>query len=131
MASIKAGIFKFLYTAAITPKVYHRELPEDPEYPATIFHVISDISISHTHDSQTGPRQARLQLEVIAEDVETAEDAMESYFSLLAGYTGSLGVAGFTDVAIFDEGMNPDLDFEDEPLLRNYEGRSRDFLIVY
>jgi hypothetical protein len=129
--SIKAGIYAFLKAAAVTPYLYHRELPQNPAYPATVYDLISDINLVHTHDQATGPRQARVQLDVHALTVAEAEDAMERYFALLAGYSGSLGVSGFTDVAIFDEGANPDLSFEEEPTLRRIEGRSRDFMILY
>jgi hypothetical protein len=129
--SIKAALNSFLKEAAITPYVYARELPQDPDYPATVYDVISDINLVQTHDQVTGPRQARVQIDVYAMTVAEAEDAMERYFNLLAGYSGSLGVPGYEDVAIFDEGSNPDLDFEAEPTLRQLEGRSRDFMILY
>lgn len=130
MATIKAGVKAFLEAAAITPNIWEGELPEDPELPATVFHIIDDIATVTTHDGKLGPFNARLQLEVIAEDVDTVEAAMESYYSLLVPYSGIFG-AGFNDVAIFDEGANPDLNFENEPTLRDLEGRSHDFLIVY
>ena len=130
--SIKKAIYLFLTDKAITPYLYYRELPQNPTYPATVYDVISDIAIDHTHDyGVVGFRRARVQLDVYAETVEPAEDAMEKYFASLAGFKGSLGVPGFTDVSIFDAGSNPDLDFEEEPTLRRIEGRSRDFMILY
>jgi hypothetical protein len=133
--SIKAGIYNKLLSLAVTPYIYHRELPQNPSYPATVYDVISDINLCHTHDHVTGPRQARVQIDVYAETVAAAEAAMEAYFTELAGFSGSIGdglsPSQFTDVAIFDEGANPDLDFEQEPILRQIEGRSRDFMIVY
>jgi hypothetical protein len=130
-ASIKTGLNLFLKAAGITPNIYLRELPQNPLYPATVYDIVSDIVLGHTHDPNVVcQRQARVQIDVYAETVTAAEDAMEKYFEMLAGYSGELG-AGFTDVAIFDEGANPDLDFESEPTLRNIEGRSRDFMILY
>jgi hypothetical protein len=128
--SIKNGLNIFLQAAKITPYVYLRELPENPSYPATVFEIISDIVISHTHDTNVvGFRQARVQVDVYALTVAEAEDAMEKYFEMLAGFSGSLG-AGY-DVAIFDEGANPDPSFENEPTLNTVEARSRDFMILY
>lgn len=136
MNSIKAGIYNYLSAQAVTPYVYHRELPQNPSYPATVYSVISDITIGHTHDTNVvGFRRARIQIDVFAQTVDAAEDAMEQYFSLMAGFKGSIGnglsPAQFTDVSIFDGGANPDLDFEDQATLRRIEGRSRDFLILY
>lgn len=136
MSSIKAGIYNFLSAGAVTPNIYHRELPQNPDYPATVYDLISDVTIGHTHDALvTGFRRARVQIDVYAETVSDAENAMESYFALMAGFTGSIGDGlspqQFTDVSIFDSGANPDLNFEDEPTLRMIEGRSRDFIILY
>lgn len=136
MNSIKAGIYKFLEAAAVTPYLYHRELPQNPSYPATVYDIISDITICHTHDpGVVGFRRARVQIDVFAETVAEAEEAMEAYFALLAGYIGSMGDGEspeqFTDVSVFDAGSNPDLDYEAEPTLRALEGRSRDFMILY
>jgi hypothetical protein len=128
--SLKTGLNIFLKAAGITPYLYHRELPQDPSYPATVYDIVSDINTCHTHDRVNGPRQARVQIDVYAETVAAAEDAMEQYVELFTSYSGDLG-AGFLDVAIFDEGANPDLDFESEPTLRHLEGRSRDFMILY
>lgn len=130
--SIKAGIATKLAAAAITARVYHRELPVDPEYPATVYDVISDIPISYCHDANViGFRRARLQIDVIAESVDAAEDAMEQYVALLGNFSGTLGLAPFTDVSILDAGANPDMDFEAEPTLRGLEGRSRNFFVLY
>lgn len=136
MISIKAGIHHKLVELAVTPYVYHRELPQDPSYPATVYDVVSDVTIGHTHDNLiVGFRRARVQIDVFAETVDAAEDAMEQYFAALAGYAGALGIGespdAFLDVSIFDAGANPDLDFEAEPTLRRLEGRSRDFIILY
>lgn len=134
--SIKAGIYNKLVSLAITPYIYHRELPQNPRYPATVYNVVSDVAINHTHDNLVvGFRRARVQIDVYALSVEEAEVAMEAYFAALAGFQGSIGdgfsPSQFTDVSIFDEGANPDLDYEEEPTLRNLEARSRDFMILY
>jgi hypothetical protein len=129
--SIKTGINLFLQAAKVTPCVYLGELPQNPSYPATVFDVVSDVVINHTHDPNVvGFRRARVQIDVFALTMAEAEDVMERYFELLAGYMGELG-AGFENVSIFDAGQNPDLDFKNEPTLRNIEGRSRDFYILY
>jgi len=128
--SIKAAVYGFLKDQAITPYLYHRELPQNPSYPATVYDIISQPPIELTHDVGTvGFRQARVQIDVYALTVAEAEDAIERYFLLLSSFSGSLGVAGFFDVDIWDEGANPDMDFEEEPTLRQIEGRSRDFMI--
>ncbi len=130
--SIKSAIFSFLEASGITPAVYHRELPQEPAYPVTVYDLIDDVPIGHTYDPGVdGFRRARVQIDVYAETVDEAEDIMERYVDLLSGYEGSLGVAGFSDVSVFDLGSNPDLDFEEEPTLRAIEGRSRDFQILY
>lgn len=136
MNSIKAGIYNKFAELAITPYIYHRELPQNPQYPATVYDLISDVVIGHTHDNLvTSFRRARVQIDVYAETVGAAENAMEEYFVALAGFKGSIGnglsPSQFTDVSIFDLGANPDLDFEEEPTLRMIEGRSRDFSILY
>ena len=138
--SIKAAVFSFLKAQAITPYIYHRELPQNPSYPATIYDVIDDVTVCHTYDKVVGPRRARVQLDVIGEtsDIDAIEEAMEKYYVVMAGFSGSLGVAGYEDVAIFDGGANPIYDFrsefsmmESEPLLKNLEVRSRDFMFLY
>jgi hypothetical protein len=136
MASIKAGIANKLAALAVTPFIFHRELPQNPTYPATVYDVISDTVVGHTHDNLVvGFRRARIQIDVYAETVAEAEDAMENYFAALVGFKGSIGddlsPSQFTDVSIFDIGSNPDYDFEEEPTLRHIEGRSRDFTILY
>ena len=124
MKSIRAGIYNKLVALAITPYVYHNELPQNPSYPATVYDVISDVTIGHTHDSGVvGFRRTRVQIDVFAESVSEAEEAMEAYFAALAGFKGSIGDGlspeQFTDVSIFDEGANPDLDsaWQDDPTL--------------
>lgn len=130
--SVRAALFAFLKANGVTPHIYHRDLPQNPEYPATVYDIISDVTIGHTHDhGVTGFRRARVQLDVFAEDVATVEQAMEKYFNLLAGFKGSLGTSGFKDVSVFDLGSNPDMDFLAQPTLRLIEGRSRDFQILY
>lgn len=136
MNSIKAVVYSILKTAAITPHIYHGELPQNPSYPATVYDVVGDITIGHTHDNLVvGFRRARVQIDVFAESVSEAEEAMEAYFALMAGFKGSIGDGlspeQFTDVSIFDAGANPDLDYQAEPTLRALEGRSRDFMILY
>lgn len=128
--SIKAGIYMYLTDLAITPYIYHRELPQNPSYPATVYDIVSQPAVELTHDIGTvGFRYARVQIDVYALTVAEAEEAMERYFEILKDFSGSLGVPGFTDVDIWDEGANPDLDYEEEPTLRQIEGRSRDFMI--
>lgn len=128
--SIKAALYGFLKDQAITPYLYHRELPQNPSYPATVYDLVSQPPVDLTEDvGVVGSRKARVQIDVYALTVSEAEDAMERYFELLGSYSGSLGVPGYADCDIWDEGANPDMDFEEEPTLRHIEGRSRDFMI--
>jgi hypothetical protein len=134
--SIKAGIYNKLLSLGITAHIYYRELPQNPSYPATVYDVISDVVIGNVYDSGVHCfRRARVQLDVYALTVAAAEAAMEAYFDALDNFSGSLGggesPSPFQDVVIFDEGANPDLDYEAEPTLRQIEGRSRDFMILY
>ena len=136
MSSIKAGVYNKLITLALTPYVYHRELPQNPSYPATVYDRIDDFPVNHTHDHLVvGFRKARFQIDVYGLTVAEAEDAMEGYVAALAGFIGPIGDGlsppQFTDVSILDAGANPDLSFEEEPLLRHIEGRSHDFIIIY
>ena len=74
MSSVKPYIYNLLSSAAITPYIYHHELPQDPSYPATIYDVISQPPVDLTHDKGTvGFRKARIQIDVIAESVDAAE----------------------------------------------------------
>lgn len=132
--NIKGYFYSILKTAAITPYIYHRELPQNPSYPATVYDFISQPPVDLTHDVGTvGFRKARVQIDVYALTVAQAESAIEAYFELLKSYVGSIGDGEspetVIEVDIWDEGANPDMDFEEEPTLRAIEGRSRDFMI--
>ncbi|RPH38359.1 hypothetical protein EHM92_00310 [bacterium] len=132
--SIKATIYRILSSAAITPYIYHGDLPQNPSYPATVYDIISQPAADLTEDvGVVGFRKARIQIDVYAQSVGAAEDAMERYYELLKSYSGSIGDGAspetVIDCDIWDEGANPDMDFEDEPTLRQIEGRSRDFMI--
>lgn len=132
--SIKAIINRILKAAAITPYIYHGELPQNPNYPATVYDIVSQPAVDLTHDIGTvGFRYARFQIDVYALTVAAAEDAIERYYELLKSFVVSYGDGAspevFTEYDIWDEGANPDMDFEEEPTLRQIEGRSRDFMI--
>ena len=136
MSSIKGAIYTKLVALAITPKVYHNELPQNPSYPATVYSLISQAPVDLTHDvGVTGFRQARIQIDVYALTVSQAETAMEAYFEAFKSFSGILG-DGLSpettyDCDIWDEGGNPDMSFEEETTLRHVEGRSHDFMIHY
>jgi hypothetical protein len=134
MNGIKVTINTILKTAAITPHIYLGELPQNPAYPATVFDVVSQPAVELTHDiGVVGFRKARVQIDVYALTVAAVEDAIERYYELLKSYSVTYGDGEspevFTDYDIWDEGQNPDMDFNDEPTLRNVFGRSRDFMI--
>lgn len=128
--SLKAGLYSFLAANAITPYIYLRELPQNPSYPATVYDVTRDDTID-IHQQGPGLRASIVQIDVLAETVAAAEEAMEKYYLLLAGYKGSLGVAGFTNVAIYDEGLNLDMGFENESTGGKIEIRGRSFRVTY
>lgn len=128
--SIKLGIYDFIKRLKITTYCYMRELPQNPSYPATVYNLTDDYT-SDIHQQGPGLREAIVQIDVLAETVKAAEEAMESYYVALAGYRGSLGIAGFTDVCIYDEGMNLDEAFENESLNNKVEIRGRAFRIIY
>ncbi len=134
---IKATVYRILKAAAITAGgIYQNELPKNPTYPVTVYHIISETPVELTHDIGTvGFRQARVQIEVYALSVKAAEEAMEAYFDLLKSYSGTIGDGKspetFTQVDIWDEGRNPDLDFQDEIVLHGVTGRSRDFTVLF
>ncbi len=134
--SIKATVYRILKAAAITPHIYQNGLPKNPLYPATVYHIISEPPVDLTHDVGTvGFRQSRIQLEVYATTVAAAEAAIEAYYALLKSYTGAIGNGEspetFVEVDVWDEGRNPDLDFQDEVTLKNVVGRSRDFTVLF
>lgn len=132
MRSIKAGLNDFLNRLGITAYIYMRELPQNPSYPATVFDVIDQVPIGRSHDTGVLPfREARVQIDIYAETVEEAEDAAERYFEAIGNYDGSLGVPEFSYVSIRYESNNPDPTFEEEPTLREIEGRSTDYKILY
>lgn len=131
---IKANFYQLLRTAAITPHIYFGELPQNPSYPATVYDFVSQPPVDLTHDvGVVGFRKARVQIDVFAETVAEAEAAIEAYYELLKSYSGSVGDGlspeTVIEMDIWDEGQNPDMDFEEEPTLRHIEGRSRDFMI--
>ena len=72
---------------------------------------------------------------VFAESIDEAETAIEAYFELLKSYSAVLGDGqspeSHINADIWDEGANQDMDFEEEPTLREIEGRSRDFTIQW
>ncbi len=136
MLSIKANLYQLLKTLAITPNIYFGELPQNPKYPATVYDVISDVAIGQTHDAGVHDfRRTRIQIDVFAETVAAAEDAIERYFDELDNFKGLIGDGqspeALADVSIFDGGANPDQNFEDEPTLKNVQARSRDFMVLY
>lgn len=130
--SLKMGINSFLVTNAITPYIYHRELPQNPSYPATVYDIIDQVPMGRSHSEGVLPfREARVQIDMYAQTVEEAENILELYFNAMGSYDGSLGAPGFSDVSIRYESTNPDMSFESEPTLRQIEGRSMDFKILY
>lgn len=136
MSSIKSAIYQKLKTLAITPNIYHRELPQNPAFPATVYDKISESPVDLTHDVGTVSfRKARFQIDVYALTASAAEAAIEAYFNALCSFSGDLsdGLSPATtyDCDIFDEGQNPDMSFKDEKTLKNVEGRSRDFMIHF
>jgi len=136
MPSIKAGIKNKLVSMGFTPYVYHYDLPQNPRYPATVYWIVDDFAIGHTHDPLVvGFRKARVQIDVYALTIAEVENAMESYVAALAGYIGNLsdGQSPETvwDVSIFDEGENPPERFKDQAVLKEVRGRSHDFMLLY
>lgn len=136
MSTIKAAIFKKLVSLGITKWVYESTLPDNPRYPVTVYQFIDTAPAELTHDEGVvGFRKTRLQIEVYAEDVAQAESAIEAYYEALKSFSGTLG-DGLSpetsyDVDTWDEGQNPDMDFENEVTLAEVTGRSRDFMIHY
>jgi hypothetical protein len=134
--SIKAFIAKKLADLAITQFVYADDLPKDPRYPATVYSVIDSTPGDLTHDvGVVGFRKARVQLDVYALDFDEAEAAIEQYFETFKSFSDDLGDGQspetFLNVDIWDEGQNPDMDFEDESTLKAVTGRSRDFMVHF
>ena len=136
MSTIKAAIYKKLVALGITKWVYESSLPRNPRYPATVYQLIDTAPTDLTHDEGVvGFKKTRLQIEVYAEDVAEAESAIGQYFEALKSFSEPLG-DGLSpetsyDVDTWDEGQNPDMDFENEVTLAEVTGRSRDFMIHY
>lgn len=134
--SFKIAIYRKLLALGLTPKVYYRELPQNPTYPATVYDFLPEAPVDLTHDvGVVGFRKARIQIDVYALTVAEVETAMEGYFNALKSFSGVLsdGLSPATtwDFDIWDEGGNPDMSFDEEPTLRHVEGRSRDFMIHF
>jgi hypothetical protein len=133
--SFKIAVYRKLVSLGLTPKIYYRELPQNPSYPATVYSLISQAPVDLTHDvGVTGFRQARFQIDAYALTVAQAETAIEAYFEALKSFSGVLsdGLSPETtyDCDIWDEGRNPDQSFNDSTL-RHIEGRSHDFMIHF
>ena len=136
MLSIGMGIYRKLVELGITPNIYRRELRQNPSYPATVYDVVSDNAIGTVHDAGVHCfREARVQIDIYALTVAEAESIAEQYFDALDNYHGTLSDETSPettwDVRIRDAGMNPDMNFQEQPTLRRAEGRSRDYYILY
>lgn len=130
--SLKKALYKFIKDLGVTTYVYPGELPQNPNYPVTIFDIIDEVPIGRTHDIGKLPmREARVQLDIYAESMSEAEDAAEKYFHILGHFEGTFGVAGFTKVSCRWDNNNPDPSFKQEPTLSDIYGRSMDFIILY
>jgi hypothetical protein len=133
--SFKIAIYRKLVSLGLTPKVYHKKLPQNPTYPATVYEFVSEPPVDLTHDvGVVGFRKARIQIDVYALTTAQAEAAIEGYFEALKSFSGVLSdgnsPATTYDCDIWDEGGNPDQSFNDSTL-RHIEGRSHDFMIQY
>lgn len=134
--SIKIALYRKLVALGITPRVYHQTLPQNAEYPATVYDIVSDNAIGQVHDAGVHSfRRARVQIDAYAETASGADSAAEQYFDALDNFHGNLsdGLSPETvyDVRITDAGSNPDMSFQSEPTLRTISGQSRDFYILY
>ena len=133
--SFKIAIYRKLVSLGLTPKIYYRELPQNPTYPATVYDFVSEVPVDLTHDvGVVGFRKARMQIDVYALTTAQVEAAIEGYFAALKSFSGVLsdGLSPATtwDCDIWDEGGNPDQSFNDSTL-RHIEGRSHDFMIHF
>ena len=59
--SFKIAVYRKLVSLGLTPKIYYRELPQNPTYPATVYDFVSEVPVDLTHDvGVVGFRKARI-----------------------------------------------------------------------
>lgn len=134
--SIKTALWRKLVALGITAKVWDAQLPQNPEYPATVYDLIDENPIGRSHDSNVAPfREARVQIDVYASTTKEADDLIEQYFDALNSFDGDLSDGQspetLTNVVIRYENTNPIMDFRDQVTTRQIRGRSMDFKLLY
>jgi hypothetical protein len=136
MISVKAFVYRKLVALGYTKFIYEGALPKNPRYPATVYVVIDHAPADLTHDEGVvGFRKARLQLEVYAESIDEVEDIAERYWAALRSVHGLVGDGLSPETSLeldfYDDGKNPDMDFEDMVALKGIYGRSHDFIVHF
>ncbi len=86
--------------ASVGDRVYPKKLPENPVYPAIVYHRISTVR-EHSHDGSSSLAAARFQFDIYARSYVAARDAAEALRSILDGFRGV--VAGVDINGAFNE----------------------------
>lgn len=133
--SIKTALYRFLSDAGITAKVYDMDLPQEPVYPVTVYDVEDENDIGRNHDGAAPFRDARIQIDVLAESGSQADALIEQWYTLLQSYDAVLsdGQSPETsyDVGIWYESTNPKQTFIGEPTIKTINVRSMNFKALY
>lgn len=134
--NIKSIIYQKLLALGLTAKVYDAELPQNPEYPVTVYDLIDENPIGRSHDSNVAPfREARIQIDVFAATTAEADSLIEQYFDALNCFDGTLGDGASpettVEAVIRYANTNPFMDFRQQVTTRLIRGRSMDFMILY
>lgn len=101
--------------AHIGGRMYPKRLPQNPTYPAIVYHRVSG-NREHSHDSSSGLAHPRIQLDVYARTHVEAKAVAEAVRSVLDGLpAGKLGGSAGVDtsgVFLEDDDDGYDDDFE-------------------
>lgn len=73
--------------AAVGDRVYPKKLPENPVYPAIVYHRISTVR-EHSHEGSSNLAAVRIQFDIYARTYVAARDAAEGLRSVLDGFRG-------------------------------------------
>lgn len=115
--TIEAVITKHLtenagVAALIAGRVYPKQLPQGPTYPAIVYHRISGPRV-HSHDGASGLAYPRFQFDCFAKTHVQAKALCDAVRLAIDGFKGLMGGAGGVDVqAVFCEDDTDDYDDE-------------------
>ena len=100
--TIEAAITKHLtenagVASVAAGRVYPKHLPQNPTYPAIVYHRISGPR-EHSHDGSSGLAHPRFQFDLYAASHVACKDLAEKLRLALDAFKGTMGGAGGVDV---------------------------------